>query len=115
MTPRLCTTLVVLTVCAVLSVAVQPAVAQTATAGSNTNEWTPSNVIALIAAIGALITRILAALRGTAAQSKTDAHEQRINTIAARQDTHAQEVSHRLGEHSNRINEIATNMVPPAL
>jgi hypothetical protein len=119
MTHRLCMILVVLTICAMLSVAIQPAVAQTSTAGSatssNTNEWTPSNVIALMAAVGALITSIIAAIRGTGAQSKTDAHEQRLNTFSDRQNAHSQEVSQRLSEHSTRINEIATNMVPPAL
>jgi hypothetical protein len=58
----ICNTLVVLSVCAALYVAVQPAFAQTSTAGStassNASEWTPAAVTALLVAIGGIITGI---------------------------------------------------------
>lgn len=85
-------------------VAVQPAFAQAPATGSNTSEWTPQNVIALIAAIGGLITGIIGALRGTGAQSKSDANEQRLNAVATRLDAHGQQIT-----------DIAKNMVPPTM
>ncbi len=108
MVRHICITLCRLGIGSALTLAALPIFAQTPGAGpasgTNSADWTPANVIALITAIGSAIVAIIGALRGTAAQSKSDANEQRINAVSTRLDAHGQQIT-----------DLATNMMPPSM
>lgn len=82
---------------ATFCMATLPVCAQTAAGGSpsssSVTEWTPTNWIALITSLTSAIVAIVGALRGTAAQTKSNANEQRLNSVDQRMDAHGKQIT----------------------
>jgi len=66
--------------------------------------WTLTDIITIIFAIGSVVTSVIAAIKGTAAQAQSAAQQNTLNSMSARLDSH--------GEQLNSLN---ANMLPPSL
>jgi hypothetical protein len=151
MVRRVCKKLVLFSLWAVLSCVAVPVFAQATTdvsdsppkpavqasttdctSCSNSNSWTPTNWIALIAAIGSAIVSVVGAQKGAGAQKTADANTSRLaahdgliagasNAGASAQataDGHGDRltaIANRLNEHGQQITTLAQNQLPPAM
>lgn len=65
-------------------------------------DWTPSDVVTIIAAVSALLVSVINALKNTKTQTRSDDNQQRINTIAQ-----------HLQSHDQQLTTLALNMPAP--